>query len=202
MRQVRLLAVAPRPFDDELLSCWHWRVASHYSTSPQQVESWISGSRGGQNQNFFSCDFHPDRDQTRLWARACRIRKPDLDRLSLQSAGRPKSSFVSDPMDRGVCPVCLDEDAEEGRDHYCRRSWACVEAVVCPRHGIGLEINCAGCFRSGLFQFRQTPAGVARLFCRHCGAVVSARSFQRRDQAEIVQVATVISEHCQRRTGA
>ncbi|TAU12960.1 hypothetical protein ELI13_38325 [Rhizobium ruizarguesonis] len=194
MRQVRLLAVAPRPFDDELLSCWHWRVASHYSTSPQQVESWISGSRGGQNQNFFSCDFHPDRDQTRLWARACRIRKPDLDRLSLQSAGRPKSSFVSDPMDRGVCPVCLDEDAEEGRDHYCRRSWACVEAVVCPRHGIGLEINCAGCFRSGLFQFRQTPVGVARLFCRHCDTVVSARRFQRRGQADLVQVMPLIGE--------
>ncbi|MBB3165751.1 hypothetical protein FHS25_006263 [Rhizobium laguerreae] len=193
MRQVRLLAIAPRPCDDELLSCWHWRVASHYSTSPQQVESWISESSGGQNQNFSSWDFHPDRDQTRLWALACRIRKPDLDRLSLQSAGRPRSSFVSDPINRGVCPVCLDEDAEEGRDHYCRRRWAGVEAVVCPRHEIGLENSCARCFRSGLFQFRQTPAGVARLFCRYCGAVVSARGFQRGDQAEIAQVASVIT---------
>ncbi|MBY5412788.1 hypothetical protein HFO98_31045 [Rhizobium leguminosarum] len=192
MRQVRLLAVAPRPFDDELLSCWHWRVASHYSTSPQRVESWISGRPGGQNQDFFSRDFRPDQAAIRLWARACRIREADLDRLSLQR--RPKNTFVSDPLDRGVSPVCLDEDVEEGRDHYYRRSWAGVEAVVCPRHGIGLENNCGRCFRSGLFQFRQTPAGVVRLVCRHCGAVVSARSFQRRDQAEIVQVATVISD--------
>lgn len=192
MRQVRLLAVAPRPFDDELLSCWHWRVASHYSTSPQRVESWISGTPGGQNQDFFSSDFHPDQSAIRLWARACRIRESDLDRLSLQSAGRPTSSFVRDPLDRGVCPVCLDEDTEEGRDHYCRRSWASVEAVVCPRHGIALENNCGRCFRSGLFQFRQTPGGVARLFCRHCDTVVSARRFQRRDQAEIAKVAEVM----------
>lgn len=194
MRQVRLLAVAPRPFDDELLSCWHWRVASHYSTSPQRVESWISGTLGVQSQDFSSRDFQPDRDLTRLWALACRTREADLDRLSLKSAGRPISSFVGDPLDRGVCPVCLDEDAEEGRDHYCRRSWVSVEAVVCPRHKTGLENNCARCFRSGLFQFRQTPAGVVRLFCRNCEKVVSARGFQRRDQAELVQVATAIRD--------
>ncbi|MGR9285862.1 TniQ family protein [Rhizobium johnstonii] len=194
MRQVRLLPVAPRPCDDELLSCWHWRVASHYSTSPPQVESWIMGSLRGQNQDFFSRDFHPDQAAIQLWARACRAREGDLDRLSLRGARRPKTSFVSDPMDRGVCPVCLDEDAEEGRDHYCRRWWARVEAVVCPRHGIGLENNCARCFRSGLFQFRQTPAGVVRLFCRYCGAVVSARGFQRRDQFDMVEIASVISE--------
>lgn len=194
MRQVRLLAVAPRPFDDELLSCWHWRVASHYSTSPQHVESWISGTPGGQNQDFFSSEFHPDQSTIWIWARACRIREGDLDRLSLHSAGRPKSSFVRDPLDRGVCPVCLDEDTEEGRDHYCRRSWVSVEGVICPRHGIALENNCGRCFRSGLFQFRQTPAGVVRLFCRYCGAVVSARGFRRRDQADMVQIASAISD--------
>ncbi|MVA63772.1 hypothetical protein [Agrobacterium vitis] len=96
-------------------------------------------------------------------------------------------------MDRGVCPVCLDEDVEEGRDHYFRRSWVSVEAVVCARHGIGIENNCARCFRSGLFHFRQTPTGVIRLFCRYCGAVVSARGFQRGDQAEIAQAASVIT---------
>jgi hypothetical protein len=45
-----------------------------------------------------------------------------------------------------------------------------------------------------LFQFRQTPAGVVRLLCRYCGAVVSARGFQRRDQAEIAKVGEVIRE--------
>jgi hypothetical protein len=45
-----------------------------------------------------------------------------------------------------------------------------------------------------LFQFRQTPAGVVRLFCRYCGAVVSARGFQRRYQAEIAKVGKVIRD--------
>ncbi|MGV2129412.1 TniQ family protein [Agrobacterium vitis] len=194
MRPVRLLGIAPRPFEDELLSCWHWRVSSHYATSPQQLEDWITGASGGQAPNFFSRDFYPDSAAIRSWALACRVRKADLDRLSLQNTGRGKGSFVSDPMHRGVCPVCFDEDAEEGRDHYCRRSWACVETVVCRRHGIGLESNCARCFRSGLFQFRQTPAGVVRLLCRYCGTVVSARGFQRRDQAEIAKVGEVIRD--------
>ncbi|MGO7732742.1 TniQ family protein [Rhizobium leguminosarum] len=171
---MRLLPVAPRPFDDELLSCWHWRVASHYSTSPQRVESWISGTPGGQNQDFSSRDFRPVRDVTRLWALACRIREADLDQLSLQSAGRPKSSLVGDPLDRGVCPVCLDEDAEEGRDHYCRRLWICVEAVVCPRHGIGIENTVPGVFAAVCFSFgRHLPV------LSGCFAVIVGQSSRR-----------------------
>ncbi|MBY5827384.1 hypothetical protein HFN54_33805 [Rhizobium leguminosarum] len=191
---MRLLAIAPRPFEDELLSCWLWRVASHYSCSPQQVGNWISGASGGLSSQLFSQDIPTGQPATRLWALACRLRQGDLERLSLQSTGRGRASFVSDPAHRGVCPTCLDEDAEEGRDHYCRQSWACVEAVVCPRHKISLEIICGGCFRSGLFQFRSTPDGFVRLFCRDCDAVVSARRFQRRDQTDLLQVVSLVGE--------
>lgn len=194
MRTVRLLALAPRPFEDELLSCWHWRVASHYSSSPRQVESWISGASGGSPPHLFSHDIPTEQSATRLWALACRLRQVDLERLSLQNSGRSKASLVSDPAHRGVCPTCLDEDAEEGRDHYCRRSWAFVEAIACLRHKVGLEINCAGCFRTGLFQFRSTPAGVVRLFCRDCDAVVSARRFQRRDHTDLLQIVSLVGE--------
>jgi len=194
VRPVRLLAIAPRPFEDELLSCWHWRVASHYSSSPRQVENWISGSSRVSTPHLFNHDIPTDQSATRLWALACRLRQGDLERLSLRATGRSRASFVSDPGHRGVCPACLDEDAQEGRDHYCRRSWARVEAVVCPQHKTGLEINCGGCFRTGLFQFRSTPAGVVRLFCRECDAVVSARRFQRRNQTDLLQVASLVGE--------
>lgn len=63
-----------------------------------------------------------------------------------------------------------------------------------PRHRIGLEINCGACSRSGLFQFRQTPAGVARLVCRHCDTLVSARGFRRRIQTDLLRVASLISD--------
>ncbi|OOO42075.1 hypothetical protein BS629_34080 [Rhizobium leguminosarum bv. viciae USDA 2370] len=191
---MRLLAIAPRPFEDELLSCWHWRVASHYSSSPRQIENWICAAPGGSNPHLLSQNIPTEQSATRLWALASRLQQVDLDRLSLQATGRSRASFVSDPRHRGVCPACLDEDAEEGSDHYFRRSWACVEVVVCPRHEIGLEINCGGCFRSGLFQFRSTPTGVARLFCRDCDAVVSARRFQRRNQVDLLQIASLMRE--------
>lgn len=194
MRAVRLLAIAPRPFEDELLSCWRWRVASHYSSSPRQIENWIRGVSEVSKPHLFGHDVPTEQSATRLWALACRLRQGDLDQLSLQSTGRSRASFVNDPANRGVCPTCLDEDAEEGRDHYCRRSWACVEAVVCPRHKTGLEINCGGCFRGGLFQFRSTPAGAVRLFCRECHAIISARRFQRRNQTDLLQVASLIGE--------
>lgn len=194
MRPVRLLAIAPRPSEDELLSCWHWRVASHYSSSPRQVENWISGSSRVSTPHLFNHEIPTDQSATRLWALACRLRQGDLERLSLRATGRSRASFVSDPGHRGVCPACLDEDAEEGRDHYCRQSWACVEAVVCQRHKIGLEINCGGCFRTGLFQFRSTPAGVVRLFCRDCDAVVSVRRFQRRNQTDLLQIVSLVGE--------
>jgi hypothetical protein len=45
-----------------------------------------------------------------------------------------------------------------------------------------------------MFQFRSTPAGVVRLFCRGCDAVVSARRFQRRDQTDLLQVASLVAE--------
>lgn len=194
MRAVRLLAIAPRPYEDELLSCWRWRVASHYASSPRQIENWICGVSEVSKPHLFGHNVPTEQSATRSWALACRLRQDDLEQLSLQSTGRSRASFVNDPANRGVCPTCLDEDAEEGRDHYCRRSWACVEAVVCPRHKTGLEINCGGCFRSGLFQFRSTPAGLARLFCRECDAIISARRFQRRDQADLQQVASLIGE--------
>jgi len=194
VRPVRLLAIAPRPFEDELLSCWHWRVASQYSSSPRQIENWIRGAWDVSKPHILSEDIPAEQSTTRLWALACRLKQVDVERLSLQNTGRSGASFVSDPTHRGVCPACLDEDAEEGRDHYCRRSWACVEAVVCPKHKTGLEINCGGCFRSGLFQFRSTPAGAVRLFCRECDAIISARGFQRRHQSDLLEVASFLGE--------
>ncbi|MFN3833773.1 MAG: TniQ family protein [Allorhizobium sp.] len=194
MRPVRLLVIAPRPYEDELLSCWLWRVASHYSSSPRQIENWICGVSGVSKPHLLSDDIPTEQSATRLWALACRLKQTDVERLSLHNTGRSRASFVSDPANRGVCPACLDEDAEQKRDHYCRRSWACVEAVVCPRHKTGLEINCGGCFRGGLFQFRSTPAGAVRLFCRECHAIISARRFQRRDQTDLLEVASFIGE--------
>lgn len=193
MRCARLLPVAPRPFDDELLSSWRWRVASHYSSEPRQIENWSVGTSRAWDKSLLAEDFQPDQAVVRLWALACRISRSDLDRLCLQNYSRSERFYVHDPMNRGVCAACLDEDTDNGNDHYCRRSWAHVEAVICSRHRIGLENNCSWCFRRGLFQFRSIGAGV-RLVCRHCGQVVSARNFVRFDQVQAALMASAVGE--------
>lgn len=146
-----------QPFEDELLSCWHWRVASHYSSSPRQVEKWISGASGCSTSYLSSHDIFIDESVTRLWALACRLRYIDLERLSQQATGRNRASFVSDAAHRGVCPACLDEDAEEGRDHYCRQLWACVEAVVCPGTELASRLTAARVLAAVCFSFGRHP---------------------------------------------
>lgn len=174
MRQLRLLAVAPRPCDDELLSCWHWRVASHYSTSPPQVESWISGSTRGQNQDFFSRDFHPNQAVIGLWARACRIREGDLDRLSLRSARRPKTSFVSDPMDRGVCPCAWMRMPKRGGTTIAgdggqaSKQWSVLDTESASR------ITVLGVFAAVCFSFGRHPPVLSG-----CFAVIVGQSSRR-----------------------
>jgi hypothetical protein len=69
-----------------------------------------------------------------------------------------------------ACPGCLDEDAKAGRDHYLRRHWLRVEALLCARHGLFLVEDCGRCGARG-FGFNLLD-GAARLVCRRCGAVI------------------------------
>ncbi|MFW8642001.1 TniQ family protein [Rhizobium beringeri] len=128
---MRLLPVAPRPFDDELLTSWQCRVACRYSSTPPKIEFWLGRPPIPMRASFKARDFQPDKDMTWRWARASRLKEPDLQRLALCDLQRSEDCYVTNPLDRGVCPVCLDADAEKGGDHYCRRNWAHVEAAVC-----------------------------------------------------------------------
>ncbi|WP_156765788.1 TniQ family protein [Rhizobium leucaenae] len=85
---------------------------------------------------------------------ACRLKGTRSPATGAIQFSRSAEWYVRNPRNRGVCPACLDEDAAKGGDHYCRRSWAHVEAVACFKHGAALQSACQSCFRSGLFQFR------------------------------------------------
>lgn len=122
--------------------------ASHCSSSPRQVENWIGGASKVLPPHLFNRHIPTNQPGSRSWALACRLRQGDLERLSLRATGRIRASFVSDPGHQVVCPACLDEDAEEGRYHYCRRPWACggsglPKAQDWPRDELG------GCFPHG-----------------------------------------------------
>lgn len=110
----------------------------------------------------------------------------------MQLAFAAQAAVIRIALFKEVCldhAACLNEDAEGGRDHYCRRSWARVEAVVCSRHKISLEINCGRCFGIGLFKFRSTLTGTVGLFCGDC-----MRLSRRRDQTDLRQVASFMGE--------
>lgn len=100
----------------------------HYDSTPAQIEAWFGGRSGSMRDSFEARDFRPEQDMTWRWARACRLKERDLQRLALSNLERPEDCYVRNPLHRGVCAACLDEDAEQG-DHYCRRTWAYVEAV-------------------------------------------------------------------------
>ncbi|QPB24440.1 TniQ family protein (plasmid) [Rhizobium sp. 007] len=155
MRHVRLLPVAPRPFADELLTSWQCRLASRYSSTPPQIEAWLGGRPASMRESFEARDSQPDEDTTWRWARGCRLKECDLQQLALSELGRPEDCYVRSALNRGVCAVCLDEGAERGGDHYCRRSWAHVEAVACHKHGVRLQSACQRCIRNGYSSFDQ-----------------------------------------------
>ncbi|MBY2925856.1 hypothetical protein HF279_33790 [Rhizobium leguminosarum] len=190
---MRLLPVAPRPFEDELLTSWQCRVACRYSSTPPRIEVWLGRPPTPMRESFQARDFQPDKDMTWRWARASRLTERDLQRLALCNLKRPEGCYVTSPLDRGVCPVCLDEDAEKGGDHYCRRNWAHVEAAACEEHGVALQSACQRCFRSGLFQFRSMPDGV-RLVCPSCTSVISERRGRQPRQNRLLESMSALTE--------
>lgn len=173
MRPVRVLPLAPRPFEDELLSSWQERVACRYGCTPRDVESWLDPNiDGGRRGGLIGRDFDPAEAMILLWARACRMDTGRLARMALRRQGRTESWYIHDRWHQGVCPACLDEDRAGDRDHYLRRAWSRVEAIVCPRHMTMLRDTCGLCFARTGFRF-DCRDGRGRLVCGSCSAPVS-----------------------------
>lgn len=174
MRHGPLLPLAPRPYDDELLSSWQDRVASRYGRTIAEIEQWLDASsvdmpvgRMGRN----SC---PDAAEIAVWARACRLPAASIARLALDQDHRPLHWVVLNSTNQSLCADCLDEDLVEGRDHHRRRRWAHAESVVCPRHHRPLVDRCPTCH--GERGFRQHwSAGLSRLRCLACSDVIAGR---------------------------
>lgn len=180
MRSVRVLPLAPRPYDDELLSSWQGRVACRYGCTLRDVESWLDPNIDvGRRGDLIGRDLDPGDAMIVLWTRACRMDTGRLARLALRREGRSESWYIHYRWHQGVCPACLDEDRAAGRDHYLRCVWSRVEAMVCPRHMTMLRDTCGLCFARTGFRF-DCREGRGRLVCGSCSAPVS---FGRADRA-------------------
>lgn len=130
MSTISPLPVAPRPFDDELLTSWQARVACHYGRTAAELELWLDPSSGPDISGFERRDFDPDEAVIRLWAEACRIDGRHIAGMALRRFNRPMDWYFLDHHHQAFCPGCLREDERAGRDHHIRYSWSCVEAFA------------------------------------------------------------------------
>lgn len=73
---------------------------------------------------------------------------------------------------RGVCAACLEDDRQNDRDQYLRRTWSRAETVACPIHQLRLRYFCPRCFTPSGFRF-EYRGGLAELICSDCLTAVS-----------------------------
>jgi hypothetical protein len=181
------LPIAPRPFEDELLSSWQGRVACRYDLSGDGLSEQLGVVRYDRRVvGFAGRDFAPGAEAISIWARASRLSEGRVREMALSTRPRPRGCYVwgegnvAGAFRRPVCPACLDEDADARRDHHIRRSWALVESCICDRHDRVLSETCPNCSSSLGFRFRNR-GDAARLVCIRCDRVV--RSFASADAA-------------------
>jgi hypothetical protein len=166
------LPVAPRPYQDELLSSWMARVAAHYGAEPLELVVYLAGQGGRDAGARQVDDVVPDMELLRLWAKACRIDPERLRRRSLASRypDQPQDWFLNETVP--VCIACFDADVAAGRDACLRVNWRLAEQVVCPTHRTMLLDRCPACLGRLRLSFRMLN-GLLRPFCRKCDAVLT-----------------------------
>jgi hypothetical protein len=166
------LPVAPRPYQDELLSSWMARVAAHYGAEPLELVVYLAGQGGRDAGARQVDDVVPDMELLRLWAQACRIDPERLRRRSLASRypDQPQDWFLNETVP--VCIACFDADVAAGRDACLRVNWRLAEQVVCPTHRTMLLDRCPACLGRLRLSFRMLN-GLLRPFCRKCDAVLT-----------------------------
>lgn len=166
------LPVAPRPYQDELLSSWMARVAARYGAEPLELMVYLAGQGGRDAGARQVDDVAPDMRLLRLWAKACRVDPERLHRRSLASRypDRPRDWLRTEAVP--VCLACFDVDVAAGRDAYLRANWRLAEQVVCPAHRTMLLDHCPACRGRLRLSFRMLN-GLLRPFCRKCDAVLT-----------------------------
>ncbi|MEX3953916.1 TniQ family protein [Paraburkholderia sp. EG287B] len=103
-----------------------------------------------------------------MWAKAMNslLNRSDLRRATMLSWRQSLAPRALVRTHRAWCPVCLHEFASHGRMVYEPLVWRISDVVVCPHHGVCLEVQCPHCGRG-----RQPSFGAFTRVgcCRGCG---------------------------------
>jgi hypothetical protein len=88
------LPVAPRPFEDELLSSWQGRIACRYDLCADGLSERLGVARHDRSIGFSGRDFAPAGAAVSAWARACRLSEGRVREMALSTRGRPIGLYV------------------------------------------------------------------------------------------------------------
>src|SRR5271167_2082250 len=88
------LPVAPRPFEDELLSSWQGRIACRYDLCADHLSERLGVAPHDRSLGFSGRDFAPAHGAVSAWARACRLSEGRVRGMALSTRPRPVGLYV------------------------------------------------------------------------------------------------------------
>ncbi|RTR10041.1 hypothetical protein EJ903_26405 [Azospirillum griseum] len=182
----RVLPLAPRPMEDELLSSWLSRVACRYDLDGGALRGLLTtpGDDAETMTTLHGLDYQPAHEEIAVLAAAARLPVERLSTLALTTAHPtwPRHWYAWDwgvlvpsngtepyanALAPGWCDLCLSEDQAVGRHAYLRRHWAYAAVGFCHRHRLPLRHLCPFCQTAGSLRFVPSDGGT-RLCCGNC----------------------------------
>lgn len=208
-KQQKLLPVRPRPYPQELLSSWFFRLAQGNSEKLHSLTRVILGERQVWNRDI---DRLADEEVLRALGAFTGIPAEELRLHTLAALeGRVYSSFNARGINRWIlplgvyhrtrklrglmyCPHCLREEAA------FQLPWRLSLSVVCPKHGTVLLDACPQCSSPvvphrvdmAAHLSKSLPTRSPHTECFHCGAELGEAVTQEAP-AEVVQWQAEIS---------
>ncbi|GEM_PF-2760547 len=191
-RQQCLLPVRPRPFPDELLSSWIWRLAAanglDYLAFCRELFSPLHGKGSWQ---FWDADRSRPDAIVDVLSRATAVPSSEIRKLSLWDYSRLFSVRKSDKIQHESswlipcipnvkvqrakgpqwCPACVREAP------YVRRQWQMSFVTVCNRHQRLLVNRCSDCRRSAKRRIRSVSSNFSAQMngLERCGCCENSR---------------------------
>jgi TniQ len=175
----RQVPLAPRPFDDEILSSWLLRVAAANSCTLDELLDGLEAQHPGALHGVGLLDFAVPRGALESLGRFCRIAVMTLERLDLQRHAPqlepvillrfPQSSSARRPWQRvryAHCPICLRTSPP-----YVRWDWCFAALTRCASHRVALHDGCQRCGDVDPLGFSAPDPQDAR--CKSCRAPLS-----------------------------
>ena len=177
----RRLPVSFRPYPGEALSSWIARGGRVYSLD---LTSLLTSYQGFDSDTIETLDAAPDSRTLQILSMLTGADVSEIARCTIAGSHptwlprwttwqhaqwhtMQRRTILPNRLAVNVCPRCLQEDIEQGREQHLRLAWLCAARTLCDRHLVPLVARCsmATCHHS--LQSR-TSRSAKRLYCGNC----------------------------------